>query len=209
MSEIAKEVVKLEEALAASRAKAESLQRDLDGVRQQLQEALLESLGRAAPSVQAVLSYAVPDGWKAENVLLRTRPKLLAVGDYWTLESKRFAARSETRILFEGRRIPPPDPIKEAERVLAPFGLKPLTRKGGPVGVYRLAAGHLEAIHRRLAEEEARIEKLLGDRANTVEDNRRWTTVAIESIEAGRYVRSFLSSYLAWLGEEEPQPEVE
>lgn len=96
-----------------------------------------------------------------------------------------------------------------AETPLTPFGLKPLSRKGGPAGVFRLAADHLDVIHKRLAEEEARIEKLLADRANTVEDNRRWTTCAIESIEAGRYVRSFLSGYLAWLGEEEPQPEVE
>lgn len=91
---------------------------------------------------------------------------------------------------------------------LAPFGLKPLSRKGGPAGVFRLAAGHLDVIHKRLAEEEARIEALVADRANTVEDNRRWTTWAVQSVEAGRYVRGFLASYLAWLGEEEPDPGV-
>lgn len=97
----------------------------------------------------------------------------------------------------------------KVEAILAPFKLKPLSRKGGLSGVMASVAAASKAIYDRLAEEEARIEKLLADRANTVEDNRRWTTCAIESIEAGRYVRSFLSGYLAWLGEEEPQPEVE
>lgn len=209
MDELGKKLESVQARLIQIEGDLDRMGKRLNVASQELQETLLESLDRAPPSIPATLSVATPEGWKDEHVLLRTRPKHLPSGDYWALESARFRSRGETRILHKVGVPKPPMSTKQIEALLAPFKLKPLSRKGGLSGVLANAAAASKVIADRLAEEEARIEKLLADRANTVEDNRRWTTCAIESIEAGRYVRSFLAAYLAWLGEEEPQPEVE
>lgn len=176
----------------------------LDVASRELQETLLESLERG-PLVPATLSVTTADGWKDEHVFVRSRPKHLAEGDYWAIESKRFQSRGETRILHKIGQAKPPMSAKQIEAILAPFKLKPLSRKGGLSGVMASVAAASKTICGRLDEEEARIEALVATRSNTVEDNRRWTTWAVQSIDAGRYIRAFLSGYLAWLGEEEPE----
>lgn len=94
----------------------------------------------------------------------------------------------------------------EADRVWKGYGLPPLSRKGGMAAVLTQVGSHLARVNAYVAEEEARLAALVEARANSVEDNRRWTLAAAGSKDAYRHAREFLRSYFAWLDDDEGEP---
>lgn len=90
------------------------------------------------------------------------------------------------------------------EKVWKPYDLPKLSRKGGLAGVTRQISDHISAVDKRTEEEATILLGLVETRSNTVEDNKRWTFWVSHSIEAYSHARTYLSTYLTWLREEDP-----